>query len=220
MKKINKKQFILLCVPPILCISMLVLMPFLTNRIGKTAGYVAGFCIYWFIFCFPVSLYSSNGFSKLKGIYSQKSNITATKKNIYYLLAFMPCVATFFVVFKEYASIAGVQVLAIALLFALINGTFEEMFWRGVFNKVFNNNIFLAYIYPSVFFGIWHIALYLAKGMIYQGGFPSLVGGSFFMGLLWGWVAYKTKSIKVVTAVHIITNFFAFTGMIFENWFR
>lgn len=55
--------------------------------------------------------------------------------------------------------------------------------------------------------------------MVYQGGFLSLVGGAFFMGLLWGWVSYKTKSIKIVTIAHIITNFFSFTGMIFENWF-
>lgn len=93
-----------------------------------------------------------------------------------------------------------------------------KLFWRGIFNKVFNN-ICLAYIYPTIFFGIWHIALYFAKGIVYQGGFASLFGGAFFMGLLWGWVAYKTKSIKIVTVAHIITNFFAFTGMIFENWF-
>ncbi|RKD34989.1 CPBP family intramembrane glutamic endopeptidase [Lacrimispora algidixylanolytica] len=219
MKNINKKQLFLICAVPTLCISMLLLIPFLTNRIGKTAGYISGFCIYWFIFCFPVSLYSSNGFGKLSEIYTQKSNITITMRNIYYSFAFMPCIATFFVVFKGYVLIVEFQVLAIALLFAIINGTFEEMLWRGVFNKVFNNNISLSYIYPSVFFGIWHIALYLAKGMVYQGGFASLVGGSFFMGLLWGWVAYKTKSIKVVTAVHIITNFFAFTGLIYQNWF-
>ncbi len=71
-----------------------------------------------------------------------------------------------------------------------------------------------------MFFGVWHIALYFAKGMVYQGGFDSLVGGSFFLGLLWKWAAYKTKSIKTVTGAHIITNFFAFTGLIFENWFK
>ncbi|MHC1685182.1 MAG: CPBP family intramembrane glutamic endopeptidase [Clostridiaceae bacterium] len=220
MENINKKKFVLIGVVPIICISMMILIPFLTNRMGKTAGYIAGFCIYWFIFCLPASLYSCNEFGKLREIYIQRSNITTATRNIYYLLAFIPCIATFFVVFKEFAPIVEFQVLAIALLFAVINGTFEEMFWRGVFNKVFNNNIFLAYIYPSAFFGIWHIALYLAKGMVYQGGFASLVGGSFFMGVLWGWVAYKTKSIKVITVVHIITNFFAFTGLIYQNWFR
>lgn len=40
MENINRKQFVLLCVAPILCISMLLLIPFLTNRIGRTAGYV------------------------------------------------------------------------------------------------------------------------------------------------------------------------------------
>mgnify|MGYP005834088471 CR=1 FL=1 len=40
------------------------------------------------------------------------------------------------------------------------------------------------------------------------------------MGILWGWVAFRTKSIKVVTIAHIITDFFAFTGLIFDNWFR
>ncbi len=219
MKNINKKQFVLLCVAPILCVSMLLLIPFLTNKIGKTSGYILGFCIYWFAFCLPFSLYSCNGFSDLKEIYCQKSNVKKAERNVLNLIAFMPCIATFFVVFREFAPIAGFKVLTIALLFALINGTLEEMFWRGVFNKVFNNKIFLAYIYPTIFFGIWHIALYYAKGIEYQGGFASLVGGSFFMGLLWGLVAYKTKSIKVITVAHIITNFFAFTGMIFENWF-
>lgn len=220
MKNINKRQLILLCTAPILCISMLLLIPFLTNKLGKTIGYILGFCIYWLVFCLPVTLYSCNGFSGLKEVYSQKSNIKISEKKVWYLIALIPCIATFFVVFKKFAPTAGFQVLVIASIYALINGTIEEMFWRGAFNKVFiNSNIFFAYIYPAIFFGIWHIALYFAKGIVYQGGFASLVGGAFFMGLLWGWVAYKTKSIKTVTLAHIITNFFAFTGMIFFNWF-
>lgn len=215
----NNKNYILVSAAPILCITMLLFIPLLTNRIGKTAGFIIGFCIYWFVFCLPISMYCSDGLSKLREIYTLKSNITTVSKNIFYFLAFVPCIATFFAVFKEVAPIAGFQVLIISLVFALINGTFEEMFWRGIYNKIFNNNIFLAYIFPTLFFGIWHIALYMAHGILYQGGFASLVGGSIFMGLLWGWVAYKTKSIKVVTVAHIITNFFAFTGLIYQNWF-
>lgn len=219
MGNINKKQFIMLCTAPILCISMLLLIPLLTHKIGKTAGYIGGFCIYWFVFCLPVSLYICDGLGGLKEVYSQKSNIKSSKKVIWYLMALMPCIATFFIVFKNFAPVAEFQVLVIALVYAIINGTIEELFWRGIFNNIFNDNIFLAYIYPTIFFGIWHISLYFSKGMVYQGGFLSLVGGAFFMGLLWGWVSYKTKSIKIVTIAHIITNFFAFTGMIFENWF-
>ncbi|MBU5593307.1 CPBP family intramembrane metalloprotease [Clostridium sp. MSJ-4] len=218
MKNINKKHF-LLCIAPVLCISMLFLIPFLTDKMGKTAGYVTGFCVYWFVFCMPATLYASGNFNGLKELYRQKSSISTAVRKINYILAFLPCLATFFVVFKGTAPKAGFGVIFIALIFGLINGTIEEVFWRETFNKVFNNNVYLSYIYPYVFFGIWHISLYFAKGMAYQGGFLSLVGGTFFMGILWGWIAYKTKSIKVVTLAHIITNFFAFTGLIFENWF-
>lgn len=219
MKTMNQKQWVLIWSAPVLCISMLLLMPFLTGNIGKTAGYVTGFCIYWLIFCLPVSVYCSGGFSKLREIYRQKSNISATRKTIYYVLALIPCIATFFAVFKNISPIAGFQVLIIALVFGIINGTLEEMFWRGIFNKIFNDHLILAYLYPSLFFGIWHIALCFANGIVYQGGAPSLVGGSLFMGLLWGIAAYKTKSVKIVTAAHITTNFFAFTGLIYQNWF-
>jgi len=218
MKCLNKNQLILLIVAPLLCISMLIIVPVLTSILGKTLGYITGFCIYWFILCLPVTIYASSGLVGLKEIYNQRTKIPKIKRITYYFIASIPCIATFSVVFKGFALMAGFQVLTLALLFALINGTIEEMFWRGVYNKVFNN-IYLAYIYPSVFFGIWHIALFYAKGMEYQGGFASLVGGATFMGLLWGLVAYKTKDIKVVTVAHIITNFFAFTGLIFENWF-
>lgn len=219
MRTMNQKQRVLIWSAPVLCISMLLLMPFLTANMGKTAGYVTGFCIYWFLFCLPVSVYCSGGFRRLREIYRQKSDITARMKTIYYFIALIPCIATFFAVFKNIAPIAGLQVLILALVFGMINGTLEEMFWRGIFNKIFNDHLIWAYLYPSLFFGIWHIALFSAKGIVYQGGAGSLVGGSLFMGLLWGLATYKTKSVKIVTAAHIITNFFAFTGLIYQNWF-
>lgn len=219
MRTMNQNQRVLIWSAPVLCISMLLLMPFLTANMGKTAGYVTGFCIYWFLFCLPVSVYCSGGFRRLREIYRQKSDITARIKTIYYFIALIPCIATFFAVFKNIAPIAGLQVLILALVFGMINGTLEEMFWRGNFNKIFNDHLIWAYLYPSLFFGIWHIALFSAKGIVYQGGAGSLVGGSLFMGLLWGLAAYKTKSVKVVTAAHIITNFFAFTDLIYQNWF-
>lgn len=81
MKYISKKQLILLCVPPILCISMLLLVPFLTNKMGRTIGYIAGFCIYWFIFCLPISsyYYFNNDFKK----YIVKNPIGRKLKTMY-----------------------------------------------------------------------------------------------------------------------------------------
>lgn len=217
MKYLERQHLLLLFGAPILCIAMMIIFAFSNLILGKTIGYIIGFCTYW-LSCYTMSLYSANGVNGVKKIFSNKIN--KSNNMVFYLLAFVPCIATFFVIFKETIPFVGFQVLFMALLFALINGFFEEMFWRGVFNKVFGNNILLAFIYPSIFFGIWHIALIFAKGIVYQGGFASLIGGALCMGLLWGWIAYKTKSIKAVTAAHIITNFFAFTGLIYDNWFK
>lgn len=91
-------------------------MPFLTDRMGKTARFIMGFCIYWFTFCLPISLYSVNGIDKLMKMYAQKSNCSTIKKRLY-LLAFIPstCIGAFFTVFQETALFTGASVKGLAL---------------------------------------------------------------------------------------------------------
>lgn len=216
---INKKKIVLLCTTLLLVGIMIVIVPVLTTVLGKSIGYIIAFCIYWFAFCIPISLYVCGSLRELTAIYTMRISILRKSRIAYYCLAFVPCLATLIVVFIRVVSQTTIQVLAISLVFALINALIEELFWRGVFNKMFDNKIFFAYIYPSILFGAWHIALYLARGINYQGGVASLVGGAVFMGFLWGWIAYKTKSIKEISLAHIIVNFFAFTGLIYENWY-
>ena len=59
----------------------------------------------------------------------------------------------------------------------------------------------------------------IAKGVLYHGGALALVGGAGIMGIIWGYVIFKTKNIKVTIMAHILTNFFAFTQLIYINWF-
>lgn len=216
---LDKRKIVLIWIPPILCASMICIFPLTTGIFGKTIGYSLGFCVYWFAFCLPACFYIIGGINKVKRIYLDQVDAFNKKRMVYNIIAFIPCIATFCIIFYGLFSKVEFEVLGIALFFALVNGTIEEMFWRGSYIKIFGNNIIWAYIYPSLFFGLWHISLYFAKGIIYRGGFLALVGGAFFMGLLWGIVAYRMKSIVIVTLAHIITNFFAFTGLIFENWY-
>ena len=60
---IKKKEIILLSIAPLLCIAMIIIVPLITMKIGKTVGYIASFLIYWFIFCLPINLKSFNGFN-------------------------------------------------------------------------------------------------------------------------------------------------------------
>lgn len=84
---------------------------------------------------------------------------------------------------------------------------------------MYGEDILRAYIVPTILFSCWHIALLFANGITYSGGAPALVGGASFMGFLWGFVMFKTKNIKIVITAHVLTNFFAFSQLLYDNWF-
>jgi membrane protease YdiL (CAAX protease family) len=72
------------------------------------------------------------------------------------------------------------------------NGLFEELLWRGVYLDVFPHHFWLRVIWPSVWFGLWH----LVPGSISpEGPQIAMVIGPFFMGLILAFLARKTDSV-------------------------
>ena len=74
----------------------------------------------------------------------------------------------------------------------------EEFIFRGVIFKILNKNISALWsiIIQAILFGVFHLNLI-------QGGYASL------MGILFGYVTYKTKSIWPAIVMHISNNVFA-----------
>lgn len=126
--------------------------------------------------------------------------------------------ATFFAAFLPTIRDISGKMLLITAIYAIFNGTLEELFWRFSFHKVFGNNLLLSYILPTIFFTMWHMALTFANGISYHGGSLALVGGAGFMGAIWGFVLYRTGKIHVTILAHVITNFFAFSQLLFQNF--
>ena len=127
-------------------------------------------------------------------------------------LTWLPVVATFLLVFFPSASRVPLSALAVIAVIAIMNGMVEELFWRGAFQSVFQNNFLLAYIYPSVLFSLWHVALALLPEVRYPHGPIALIGGASALGLAWGWVVWRTRDLRSVSIAHAMTNFFAFVG--------
>lgn len=194
---------------------MISLMYVLTHYLGKTKGYVMGYGIY-----LSLAFIGFFVFSDIK-----QSRKLAKKKNtnkyelIYYLLAFIPVIATFFVAFLPEAKNYSIAILLITAGYAIANGTIEELFWRYTYFNVFNEKWLLSCIIPTINFTCWHVALLFAKGMSYHGGAPALVGGAGMMGCFWTLMMYKTRNIKVAILAHIGANFCAFSMLIYQNWF-
>jgi membrane protease YdiL (CAAX protease family) len=120
--------------------------------------------------------------------------------------------------FLPYFREAGIGTILLALVFALINGTLEELLWRGALIATYPKKIWIGYIYPTLFFSAWHIAPELILPNPLSGGALSFICGALVMGFAWGWIAWRSRSILLTTVAHILTNFFGFVGFIYLNW--
>ncbi|GED72893.1 hypothetical protein BRE01_65950 [Brevibacillus reuszeri] len=214
----SKEQKILLILAPTLVVLQIVFFQLFVHFFGDTWGYLLGYVVYWLVWCIPVPLL----FLKQKQSRLWTFPTSASKSWVHILsisLISLPVIATFFAVFAPYISLAGWKIALLALLFALINAPLEERLWRGVFPVYFPHSRLFGFLYPTLFFGLWHLAPALAKDSGMDGGILSFVGGALFMGLLWAWYSYRFKTILPTTVAHILTNTFAFTGFLYVNWF-
>ena len=188
---------------------------FLPLYLGKTAGYIASFMLYWGI-CWGHGLYLKHG--SMAGLYSWPQR--SRQNSILSILCFVPVLGAFAASYLLAYPFLDLPLYVILAAAALINGFTEEFYWRGAFISRYKQNRLLAFVVPTVLFGLWHVSVYVAYGVSYQGGFWPLVGGAFFMGLLWGYTAFKQQRILIPTLAHILANFFAFSNLIVENWLK
>jgi membrane protease YdiL (CAAX protease family) len=123
----------------------------------------------------------------------------------------------FFVAFLPNIEILNLKTGLIILGISIINGTVEEVYWRGLYLREYKENRFILLIVSPLLFASMHSSFLLIKGMNYQGGVFALVGGAFLMGLLWSYVSFRLNNIRYCIAGHIFVNIFAFTGLFVEN---
>lgn len=100
---------------------------------------------------------------------------------------------------------------------ALIKGFSEEFFWRGAYLELGRGNLVFQSL-GVLLFGLWHVPLMFAQGVDYQGGSAALVFGAWALGAFWAVVASRTDGIGWPIVAHIVSNIFAFTGVIALNF--
>ena len=197
---------------PALVALLIASAPMLGRFLNSLFAILAISTIYWIV-CWGLAL-KAVPLGRLRSMYEVPIN----RRPLELLLTWVPVVATFSIVFLHAAPHLPARILAAIALVALVNGVTEELFWRGGFVVASPGDIRLAYFYPTILFAAWHFALALVPGVVYHGGVPALVGGAAAMGLGWGWVVWKTRDIRSVTVAHVLTNTFAFSGLVLDTW--
>jgi membrane protease YdiL (CAAX protease family) len=179
---------------------------------GAIKGFWIALIIYWLLI-----LSLAVGFIGISGII-QLYKLKKSKSLLWGLLAFIPVIGTFFVSFLPSFHHLNNQFVILVLTAGFLNGICEELFWRGMTLGTEIRNRSVVILASLLGFGACHIPLALVKGLHYQGGVLALIGGAVVMGILWQFVAIRTKSIVFVTIAHILVNVFAFSTLVLHNW--
>lgn len=134
------------------------------------------------------------------------------------ILAWMPAVAVGGFVFLPMVSSLFPMAVAGAAVAATVNAITEETLWRGAFVMRFPERPQLGLLFPLVPFVSWHLALAQIPIDYGPGGVVALVGGAAGLGLIWGWVVWRTRNLRSVILAHAVTNFFGFAAVAVSNW--
>ena len=96
---------------------------------------------------------------------------------------------------------ATLGVVALAWLIAVVNASLEELFWRGVYIRLFPGRLVAGFLYPAALFALWHVSPTSVRGSA-----AVLVSAAAYLGLAYGWIAYRTGTIRYTVLAHIAVN--------------
>ena len=211
----NRAQIALVAHAVALIGAMFLLVPWLTATLGGPPGYIVVFGIYWLGFCFPVLMFHVERHHGPQ-LFSEKVRWRDWWIPLLLLLQVSLIAAASFVPNNGILTTRG---LWLAFAVAVLNGPLEEAAWRGGFLVRFANRPRLGFWLNWSLFSAWHIPLAFSQGLVFDGGWPTLLIGASALGLLWSWIAWRTGSIFWVAIAHALTNVFAFWVLFDRNGF-
>jgi len=188
----NNKQIIAIIIPPIL---IAIMYPIFNSLAGILANdriaWYLGLIIYWLVWgmVFPLIIIGKNNIVGL--IRPQKPTKKILLPALIILLGALS--ARLLVPGMEYEK-QSVWIWILLVSTCVGNGFFEEVLWRGVYYKLYSNNIFFRMIWPSIWFGIWHYV----PVSINNNELTALIGmiiGPILMGLVLSYMTNKTNTL-------------------------
>lgn len=206
------KQKAMLAAPILLIASMYYLFQAFAAIFGTSAGYVLGFIFYWAVWCIilPVVVLKPSG---VTGLYREANPRFGKHPALMILIIGWPIVLPFATFFVANILSASLNAIVLSIALGITIGVTEELFWRGVYTKLFPGRFWLGYIYPAVAFGFWHLAPLSIQAANVPGGAFSFVLVSVLLGLSWGYYAYKTGSIRWCTVAHVVNDTLGLGGL-------
>ena len=172
------------------------------ERLGDHVGYVAGFGVYWAT-CAGVAG-AILGRAGLRAAFEDRRPRLGRPALLgLVLLAWPPlgAIATRFI--PEIGSATPPMIVTIVGV-GIVNALLEELMWRAAYVQLWPNSFWLGCLWPAAGFAAWH----LAPQIIHPSAMGPLVyvAASLGLGISWGWVAWRTGSIRWTSVSHVLTD--------------
>jgi uncharacterized protein len=196
----------LISAPVLLLVTMTAAFLALVTLFGPRTGFWLAMAVYYLGWCIAFPLWAVGADELRASLREARSRASRPAWSGWLLLA-IPVALAVAVGAREVWPQATPLVVAWTLPVALVNGTLEEVLWRGAFARAFPTSLVLGYLWPAIGFGFWHLAPLAADFGAYGASDVALViGGGVLFGLCWGWVAYRTGSIRATVVSHVLVN--------------
>jgi membrane protease YdiL (CAAX protease family) len=189
---------------------VLIVTMYLTFRVAERLGglqfaHYAGFAIYWLVWGIGVPLFFLGRRGLIDLLLSRDPPRHRLPWMAAVLLAGPPIVALLLVFPELFPAPRDAMLLALAA-YALVNGVLEEVFWRGVFARMFPNEMAWGLIYPAVMYAAWLIVPMSLYSPWTRSDAATVFAVGLAIGLLYGWVAWRTGSIRWTLLSHQLMN--------------
>lgn len=208
--RLSGKQLFLVLLPVLLIVSTYFAFQFFVGAFGLKPGYLAGFLFYWIFWCFiiPLILVGPGG---IAGLFKKPEKTGLGWLNI--VLLIIPCaLAIFGGPFFGRLPKTDLVIVLLSLAIAVVNAFGEEVLWRGVFCQYFKRPP-MGLLFPLIGFALWHVSPNSVNPSSF--GIPMFVLFSGILGVFWGIVAYRTKSLRWTLVSHIIVDFSGFGALFY-----
>ena len=198
----NNTKIVLL---PFALISMGYLVAVVTNYFIGAWAFIPLALVYWISIYFVVK-------PTIKMI--KEISVYPPKHFRYIILALIPvlfCIISF-VWGVQY--ISGVILIILWILFAVINPIAEELFWRGYLFDNLKWTPAIKILFSAILFTLSHLmwGVFSITIRSYIMILPLLI-----MGVAWGYVYYKTKSLKWCIIAHFFVDIMNLSVWVFLN---
>jgi hypothetical protein len=204
-KRSSARRAFLLCAPialPLLMWPVFVLLP---RLLGTRPGYFAGFVVWWAC-CAAFALACGSLRFTARAAPLRASTL---------VLLLWPLAVSFAFAFPRVVASATVPIVLSSAALALVNGGAEEWLWRGAYAQAFGHNRWLGVVWPAIGFAAWHFAPQTVFASRYPAGAWGLVMFSFLLGLSFGEVAWRTRSLWPVVVAHVLLDFSGLGGRLY-----